>query len=121
MDRQDHRHMIIELGQDTAEMRVPGVAMDDVRVYSRRVEVRTTTDRSEYRIQILGRAKRCRRRTRILLPSNVAVLRPDPQTAYFDVHYLRQFTAQVIDVDSCAPINVWGVLVRQKEGFHTGI
>ena len=43
------------------------------------------------------------------------------KTAYLDIHDLCQFTAQVIDVNTCAPINVWGVLVRQKEGFHSGI
>ena len=121
MDRQNHWNMIIELGQNTAEMRVPGVAMDNVRVYSRSVEVRTTTDRSEYRIQILGRAKRCRVDSETLHLQMWLFHVLVTETAYFDVHYLCQFAAQIIDVDSCAPINVRGVFVRQKEGFHTGI
>jgi hypothetical protein len=44
-----------------------------------------------------------------------------PKTAYLDIHDLSQFTTQVIDVNTCTPINVWGVLVRQKEGFHSSI
>jgi hypothetical protein len=43
------------------------------------------------------------------------------KTAYLDIHYLCQFTTQVIDVNTCTPINVRGILVRQKEGFHAGI
>ena len=43
-----------------------------------------------------------------------------PKTAHLDIHDLCQFTTQVIDVNTCTPINVRGVLVRQKECFHSG-
>ena len=48
MNRQNHRNMVIEFGQNTAEMGVPGVAMDDIRVDTRRVKVRATTDRAKH-------------------------------------------------------------------------
>jgi hypothetical protein len=43
------------------------------------------------------------------------------ETAYLDIHYLCQLTTQVIDVNTCAPINIRGIFIRQKEGFHAGI
>ena len=57
MNRQNHRNMVIELGQNTAEMGVPGVAMNDICVDADRVEVRTTTDCAKHGIQILGTTK----------------------------------------------------------------
>jgi hypothetical protein len=44
-----------------------------------------------------------------------------PKTADLDIHYLCQFTTEIVDVNTRAPINVRGVLVRQKEDFHPGI
>jgi len=121
MDRQYHRDMVIELGQNTSEMRVPCVAMDDVRIHTRGVEVCATTDGAKHRIQILGRTESRRIDAK---SSNSQMRLVDflmAKTAHLDVHYLCQFTTQVIDMNTCAPINVWGVLVRQKEGFHSGI
>ena len=57
MNRQNHRDMVIQFGQNTAEMRVSCVAMDDIRVHTHGVEIRATTDRSKHRIQILGLRK----------------------------------------------------------------
>src|ERR1700732_4836779 len=121
MNRQDHRDVVIQFSQNAAEMRIPGVAMDNVCVDPRRVKGRATTDRTKNRIQIFGRteARRIDAKSFDLQMRQVDFL--IPKTAYLDIHDLCQFTAQVIDVNTCAPINVWGVLVRQKEGFHCGI
>jgi hypothetical protein len=43
------------------------------------------------------------------------------KTAYLDIDDLSELTAQVVHVNTCAPINVWGVLVRQKQGLHRSI
>src|SRR6202030_1310755 len=104
-----------------AEMRVPGVAVDNICVDTRRVEIRATTDRAKNRIQVFGRteARHIDAKTFNLQMRLVYFL--IPKTAYLDIHDLCQFTAQVIDVNTRAPINIWGVLIGQKEGFHSGI
>ena len=121
MNRQNHRDMVIQFGQNTAEMRVPCVAMDDIRVHTHGVEIRATTDRSKHRIQILGTTKN---RGIDSKSSDSQVWLVDfliPKTAYLDIHYLCQFATQVIDMNTCAPINARRVLIRQKESFHSGI
>jgi hypothetical protein len=51
MDRDDQRNPVVFLRQDSAEVRIPGVAMDEVGIDPRGVEVEATLHRAEDRLQ----------------------------------------------------------------------
>ena len=88
------------------------MAMDDICIHSYRVEVRATTDRTKYGIEILRTMENRRIDPESSDSQMWLVDFLIPKTAYLDIHYLCQFTTQVIDVNTCAPINVRGILVR---------
>ena len=95
--------------------------MDDICVHTHRVEVRATTDRSKHRIEILGATENRGIDPESSYSQMWLVDFLFAKTAYLDIHYLCQLTTQVIDVNTCAPINIRGIFIRQKEGFHAGI
>lgn len=49
MNRDDQRDPVIHLGQNSAKMRVPGMAMDDVRVRTRGIEVGASAHSAKHR------------------------------------------------------------------------
>src|SRR5580693_3175995 len=120
MDCENQRNVIIELGQNPAEMGVPGVAVNDICIHTNCIEVCTAPDCSKYGVQILRTTK----------DRGINTESPDGQirlvnflvskAADLDIYNLCQFAAQVIDVNTCTPIDIGGILVRQKECFHMG-
>src|SRR5208337_3987162 len=120
MNCQNQRNVIVELRQNPAEMGVPSVAMNDVRIHTDCVEVSTTPNRSEHGVQILRTTENCRIDTESSDSQMWLVNFLVSKAAYLDIHNLCQSAAQVIDVNTCTPIDIGGILVRQKECFHTG-
>src|SRR5208282_994710 len=114
----NQRNVIVELRQNPAEMGVPGVAMNDVCIYTKCVEVSTTPNRSKHGVQILRTAEDCRINTESLDSQMRVVNFLISKAAYLDIHNLCQSAAQVIDVNTCTPVDIGGILVRQKECFH---
>src|SRR5206468_9921239 len=102
-------------------MSVPGVAMDHVCIHPHRIEVCATADRAEYRIKVLRTMENRGIHTKTAHCKIFLVDFLIPETSHLDLHYLCQFTTQIITVNTGAPINVRGVFVRQKEGLHSGI
>src|SRR5271166_3220348 len=101
-------------------MGVPGVAVNDVGVHTGRVEVRAAANGSEHGVEVLWTTEICRINTESADSQIRLVNFLISEAAYLDIHYLCQFAAQVIDVNTCTPIDIGGILVRQKECFHTG-
>src|ERR1700757_3155399 len=95
--------------------------MNDVCIDPRRIEVCAPADRTKNRVQIFGGMERRRFDAEPFYGQMWLMEFLIPKTAHFDIHDLSQLTTQVVDVNTCAPINIWGVLVRQKEGFHSSI
>src|SRR5271165_1260324 len=120
MNCQNQRNVIVELRQNPAEMGVPGVAMNDVGIHTERVEVSTTPNRSENGVQILRTTENGRIDTKSSDIQMRLINFLVSKAAYLDIHNLCQSAAQVIDVNTCTPIDTGGILVRQKECFHTG-
>src|SRR5271165_2713757 len=118
MNCQNQRNVIVELRQNPAEMGVPSVAMNDVRIHTDCVEVSTTPNRSEHGVQILRTTENCRIDTESSDSQMRLVNFLVSKAAYLDIHNLCQPAAQVIDVNTCTPIDIGGILVRQKECFH---
>src|SRR5271165_5115763 len=120
MNCQNQRNVIVELRQNPAEMGVPSVAMNDVRIHTDGVKVSTTPNRSENGVQILRTTENCGINTESSDSQIRVVNFLISKAAYLDIHNLCQSAAQVIDVNHFPPIDIGGILVRQKECFHTG-
>src|SRR5271166_6851180 len=118
MNCQNQRNVIVELRQNPAEMGVPGVAMNDVCIHTERVEVSTTPNRSEHGVQILRTTENGRIDTKSSDIQMRLINFLVSKAADLDIHNLCQSAAQVIDVNTCTPVDIGGILVRQKECFH---
>ena len=104
-----------ELGEDPAEVRVPGVAVDDVRVDRLGQPRDVPRERPDDRAERLGDGGEIDRREHATHPEPVArepfsllAERPD-----IDLDELREFADQVLDVDAGSAVDVRRVLVRQ--------
>ena len=116
--RHDEGDAVGELGHDAAEVRVPGVAVDDVSVDRVGHEGEIAVEGAEEGAQRLGRgiqpesgriAPYLQRRPGLILLAE----RPD-----VDVDEPGQLTYQVLDVNAGAAVDVRRVLVGQDEGLH---
>src|SRR5205809_2619552 len=101
-------------------MAVPGMAMHEVGVDVRRVEIRAATDRAEDRAQWFGTGESVHVQLEPahgqipFLPFLLA------ETAHFDRHQFRQLARQIIDVHPCATINMGRIFIREEERLHFG-
>jgi hypothetical protein len=118
MDGEDEGKAVVQLREDAAEMGIPGVEVDDVRIDSVRVEIEAalkgTKDGMERFRRGVGRgidAESGHRRIR-------AGLELVAETAYLHLAEFRQFAGEVLHVDPRAPVNMGRILVREKKGLH---
>jgi hypothetical protein len=118
MDRDHKRNSVILFGENPAEMAVPSVAMDDIGIDVRRVEIGAAPHRTESRFQRFGAGET----TRVEFEAGdfeITFLNTlIAKTTDFDRHGLRQLARQIADVNARAAINVRRIFVCEKKDLH---
>src|SRR5438874_4600733 len=118
MDRNYHRNSVILFRQNPAEMAVPRVAMHEIGIDIRSVEVRAPPHCAESRAQWFWTSKIAR----VEFESDdleIAFLKTlVAKATHFHRQHLRQLTRQITHVHTSAAVNVRRILVSQKEDFH---
>src|SRR5439155_21738673 len=119
MDRNDQRNSVILFRQNPAEMAVPRVAMHEIGIDIRSVEIGASPHCAESGAQWLWTSKIAR----VEFESDdfeIAFLKMlVAKATHFYLHGLGQLTREVAHVHTGAAVNVRRILVSQKEGFHT--
>src|SRR5262249_17296393 len=116
--RDDEWNAVVLFGQNSPEMTVPSVTMNEIGVDVRGVECEITLNGAENRLQ--------RFRTSEL--TRVEIVSPHLQSALFeilipeatniDIDRFRQFAREIAHVDTGAAVNVRRILVSQEEDLH---
>lgn len=118
MDCDHQRNPVILLRQYPAQMCVPRVAMNNVGIDQRAVEISASTHRAKHGPQ--------RFRTRKLL--GIDLKTSDNQvpllylliaeTAHFNRHQGRKFPREIFDMNTCASVGVRRIFVGKEKSFQ---
>src|SRR6202035_870928 len=118
MSRDHERDSVIQFCHNAAEMAVPGVAMNKVRVDVGAIEVDAATKRAENGVQRFRRSEVTR------VESEAGDFEASlgeilvAEAANIDIDRFGQLAREISDVDTGAAVNVRRILVREKEDFH---
>jgi hypothetical protein len=118
VDCNDERHPVGQLCHDAAKVRVPCVAVDNVRIDAEGIEVHAPAGCAEDALQVLGAVERavvqiealCRQ----FAPVNVLLA----ETANLDRDVLSHLAAEVVHMNAGPAIDIRGILVAEQKYFH---
>ncbi len=118
MDGEDHGDAIVQLGEDAAEVGVPGVEVDEVGVDGAGVEVEAALDGTEGGLKVFwggpgGGVEGDAGGGEVRLMEVLVT-----EAADFDVDEFREFAGEVVDVDAGAAVDVGGEFVGEEESLH---
>lgn len=115
MHRNHERQSVVQLRQNPAEMRVPGVAMHQIGIDARSVEIRAALDRAEHGAERLWAVKLrgVEAEATHLQIAFIAVLLTE--TAHLHLDQFRELAREIFHVNPCAAVNMRGVFVSKEE------
>src|SRR5438046_8835910 len=118
MDRDYKGNSVILFGQNPAKVSVPGVTMDEIGIDVCSIEIGTPSHGAEDRAQRLWTSKIAR----------VELEADDLELAFFKAlvakashfhrHRFRQFARKIADMHTRAAVDVWRILVCEKQDFQ---
>ena len=118
MGRQHKRNPVIQLCQDAAQMRVPGMNMDNAGVDRVRIEIKTALNGVEDNPEFFRRLGRTGRRVVSRHGERFRSQFLTAKTADVDVAKPRKFTAKVINMNPRPSVNMRRIFIRQEHDFH---
>ena len=118
MSRDDERDSVIQFREDSAEMAVPGVAMHQIRINVRGVEIDAPPHRTKSRLQRLRTSElAC-----VELDAGdfeIPFLKPlIAEATDFDRHRPGQLAREITDMHAGAAINVRRIFVGEEKDLH---
>ena len=111
MGRNDEGNPIVLLRENSPEVRIPGVTVNEIRVDVRGVEIETALHRAEDRLQRFrtGKLARVEVVSPHLQPIFLKIL--VAEAAHIDIDCLRELACEITNVHSGATVNVRRVFV----------
>jgi len=109
---------VVELGEDAAEVRIPGVEVDNAGVDAAGVEVEAALQGTKDGFQIQGAVPAGGVEAEALDIQIALIAGLIAKAANVDLHELGELPGEVFNVDAGAAVDVRGKFVGEEECFH---